>query len=172
MHLGIDRETALKGMYQAIPDEGALMVFRVEAFKKQMVFYNAFAANDPDSTFLVWKKLRDEIGLEGKRIVLLNTRQDRLYRAQQLAEMVALKMEKEIDYLALIGQSTDVVETMALRYGIPRQKLIGIGWTTPDKVFETLLSLTDKLSAIVAIGNMGGMGAETVKYYENRSINT
>jgi len=172
MHLGVDRDTALKGMHSAIPDEGVLMVFRVEAFKKQMVFFNAFAANDPDSTFLVWKKISDEIGLEGKRIVLLNTRQDRLYRAQQLAEMVAVKMEKEVDYLVLIGQSTDVVETMALRYGIPRQKLIGIGWTTPDKVFETLLSLTDKISTIVAIGNMGGMGAETVKYFENRSINT
>ena len=39
------------------------MVFRVEAFQKQLVFYNAFAANDPDSTFFVWKKIRDEIGI-------------------------------------------------------------------------------------------------------------
>jgi len=170
MHLGIDRDIALKGMYSAIPDEGVLMVFRVEAFKKEMVFYNAFAANDPDSTFLVWKKLRDEIGLEGKRIVLLNTRQDRLYRAQQLAEMVAVKLEKEIDYLVLIGQSTDVVENMAVRYGIPGKKVIAVGWTTPDKVYEALLSLTDKISTIVAIGNMGGMGAETVKYFEHRNI--
>ena len=169
-HLRIDRETALRGMYQAIPDAGALMVFRVRAFGKDLVFYNAFAANDPDSTFLVWKKIRDEIGLEGARIVLLNTRQDRLYRAQQLAEMVALRLEKEIDYLMLIGQSTDVVENMAVQYGIPGKKVVSVGWTTPDKVFEKLLSVTDKTATIVAIGNMGGMGAETVEYFEHRSI--
>lgn len=169
-HLHIDRQTALRGMYNAIPDAGVLMVYRVEAFAKKMVFYNAFAANDPDSTFLVWKKIMNEIGMEGKRIVLLNTRQDRLYRAEQLAGMVARKLEKEIDYLALIGQSTDVVENLAIRFGIPRGKVITIGWTTPDKVFEKILSLTDKISTIVAIGNMGGMGAGTVEYFEHRSI--
>lgn len=170
IHLGIQREVALKGMYTAVPDAGVLTVSNVEDFGRQMVFYNAFAANDPDSTYLVWKKIRDEIGMEGKRIVLLNTRQDRLYRAQQLAEMVAVKLEKEIDYLVLIGQSTDLVENMAIRYGVPSKKVISVGWTTPDKVYEELLSLTDKISTTVAIGNMGGMGAATVEYFEHRSI--
>jgi gamma-polyglutamate synthase len=170
-HLNIDRQTALKGMYDAIPDAGVLMVYRVEAFQKNLVFYNAFAANDPDSTFLVWKKISNEIGMEGKRIVLLNTRQDRLYRAEQLAEMVAKKLLDEVDYLMLIGQSTEVVETIAIRFGIPRNRVITVGWTTPDKVFEKVLSLTERISTIVAIGNMGGMGAGTVEYFENRSIN-
>jgi poly-gamma-glutamate synthase PgsB/CapB len=169
-HLNIDRQTALKGMYEAIPDAGVLMVFRVETFHKELVFYNGFAANDPDSTFLVWKKIRDEIGMEGKRIVLLNTRQDRLYRAEQLTEMVAKKLEKEIDFLMLIGQSIEVVENLAIRYGIPRSKLITVGWTTPDEVFEQILSVTDKTATIVAIGNMGGMGAGTVEYFEHRSL--
>jgi len=168
-HLGIDRETALKGMYQAIPDAGALMAYRVEAFQKRMVFYNAFAANDPDSTFLVWKKIRDEIGFEGLRIVLLNTRQDRLYRADQLAEMTATKINEETDYLILIGQSTDVVENMAIGYGISKKKILNLGYTTPEKVFEQVLSLTESISTIVAIGNMGGMGAQTAEFFEHRS---
>jgi poly-gamma-glutamate synthase PgsB/CapB len=168
-HLEIDRETALKGMYNAIPDAGVLWCHRVEAFKKRLVFYNAFAANDPDSTLLVWNKIRDEIGFEGTRIVLLNTRQDRLYRARQLAEMVGLKILDEIDYLMLIGQSTDVVENMSVAYGIPKKKIISVGWTTPEKVFEKILSITEKISTIVAIGNMGGMGAETVEFFEHRS---
>jgi len=168
-HLKIDRQVALKGMYDAIPDAGVLMRHRVLAFNKQMVFYNAFAANDPDSTLLVWKKIRDEIGFEGKRIILLNTRQDRLYRARQLAEMVAWNLEKEIDYLMLIGQSTDVVEGIALSSGIPGKKIVSVGWTTSEKVFEKILSVTEKTSTIVAVGNMGGMGADLVDYFENRS---
>ena len=168
-HLGLDRETALNGMYEAIPDAGALMAYRVEAFQKHLIFYNAFAANDPDSTLLVWQKIRNEIGFEGLRIVLLNTRQDRLYRADQLAEMVAKKILSEIDYLILIGQSTDVVENTAINYGVPKKKILNLGYTTPDRVFEEVLSVTEKTSTIIAIGNMGGMGAETSEFFEHRS---
>jgi gamma-polyglutamate synthase len=168
-HLDIDREIALKGMYNAVPDAGVLWCHRVEVFQKRMVFYNAFAANDPDSTLLVWQKIRDEIGFEGIRIILLNTRQDRLYRARQLAEMVGSRMQDEIDYLMLIGQSTDVVENISISCGIPKKKIISVGWTTPEKVFEKILSVTEKMSTIVAIGNMGGMGADTVEFFKHRS---
>lgn len=169
LHLNIDRKTALKGMYEAIPDEGALRQFRVQAFQKQLFFYNAFAANDPDSTVMVWQKIRDEIGFEGVRIALLNTRQDRLDRARQLAEMVGKKLVDEIDFLILIGQSTEVVENMSVSYGFPQNKILNLGWTTPAKVFEKILSVTDKMSTTVAMGNMGGMGAETSEFFENRS---
>ncbi|MCF8365830.1 MAG: poly-gamma-glutamate synthase PgsB [Bacteroidales bacterium] len=169
-HLKVDKQTALKGMYEATPDAGVLTKSEVVVFNKKMVFYNAFAANDPDSTLLVWNKIRDEIGFEGSRIILLNTRQDRLYRARQLAEMVAGKISNEIDYLVLIGQSTDVVEGMAVDLGLPRKKIVSIGWTTPDKVYEKILAITDKVSTTVGIGNMGGMGAGTVEYFENRSL--
>ena len=168
-HLKIDRKTALSGMYKAVPDAGALRRFRVEAFQKQLFFYNAFAANDPDSTFMVWQKIRDEIGLEGVRIILLNTRQDRLDRARQLAELAGRKLANEIDYLILIGQSTDVVENLTVNYGLPQKKIMNLGWTTPAKVFEKVLSVTVKMSTTLAIGNMGGMGAETAEFFENRS---
>ncbi len=168
-HLNIERKTALRGMYNAIPDEGALMCFQVNAFKKQINFYNAFAANDPDSTLIIWNKIRDEIGFEGKRIVLLNTRHDRLDRARQLAEMTATKIADEVDYLLLIGQSTEVVENIVIDYGLPQEKIINLGWTTSQKVFDQALALSDNKSTIIAIGNMGGMGAETADFFENRS---
>lgn len=167
--LGIDRNTALKGMYKAIPDEGALRAFRIDAFGKSMTFYNAFAANDPDSTMMIWNKIRDDVGMDGTKIVLLNTRHDRLDRARQLAEMCGKYLSEEADNLLLIGQSTEVVDQMASSNGFPKSKIINLGYTTPAKVFETTLSLTNMQSTIVAIGNMGGMGAETAEYFENRS---
>lgn len=168
-HLDVDRQVALKGMYDAIPDSGALRRYTVNAFSKQLFFYNAFAANDPDSTYMVWDKIKNEIGIEGARIILLNTRQDRLDRAKQLADMAARKFSDDIDYLFLIGQSTEVVEKMAVGFGFPKSKIINLGWTTPPIVFEKVLSVTAKQATIVAIGNMGGMGAETAEYFENRS---
>jgi poly-gamma-glutamate synthase PgsB/CapB len=168
-HLGVDRNTALQGMYRAVPDAGALRRYEVKSFGKHLIFYNAFAANDPDSTLMVWQKIRNEIGFEGKRIVLLNTRLDRMDRARQLAKMVATKLDKELDFLILMGQSTEVVENMSSTYGLPRKKIINLGWAEPTKVFETILSLTEKSASIVAIGNMGGKGAPTAEFFEHRS---
>ena len=168
-HLKVDRETAFRGMYKAIPDEGALKCFTVDAFNKQLNFYDAFAAYDPDSTHMIWKIIRDDIGFRGTRIVLLNTRHDRLDRAKQLAEMVSNRLDEEVDYLILMGQSTDVVQGMTTGYGFPKNKIINIGWTTPEKVFEKVLSITKTASTIIAIGNMGGAGAETAEYFEHRS---
>jgi nitrous oxide reductase accessory protein NosL len=39
----------------------------------------------------------------------------------------------------------------------------------PAKVFEKVLSLTGHAASVVAIGNMGGMGAQTAEYFEHRS---
>ena len=169
-HLNIKRETALQGMYQAVPDAGALRCYRVDETNKQMFFYNAFAANDPDSTLMVWQKVKDEIGFEGIRIILLNTRNDRMDRARQLAELSGKNLSGEIDYLVLIGQSTDVVKNMTVNSGFPQNKIINLGWTTPQVVYDKILSVTKNKSTIISIGNMGGMGAQTAEFFEQRSI--
>ncbi|MBX2991534.1 MAG: poly-gamma-glutamate synthase PgsB [Bacteroidetes bacterium] len=169
-HLGVPRDVALNGMYSAIPDAGALRRFRVEAFGKRLTFYNAFAANDPDSTLLVWKRLKEETGLDGTRIVLLNTRQDRMDRARQLTELAGRKLTPDMEYLMLIGNNTDVVKHMAMGYGVPQEKILSIGWAPPETVFEKALAATQRASTIVAIGNMGGMGGKVAEYFEHRSF--
>lgn len=169
-HLGVDRDTALRGMYAATPDAGVLRRHVVHAFGKRLAFYNAFAANDPDSTWLVWRRLRDEVGLDGCRIVLLNTRQDRMDRARQLAALAGHRLHADIDYLMLIGQCPEVVRGMAMGYGVPAGKILSVGWTTPETVFEKLLEVTGQSSSIVAIGNMGGMGGSVADYFEHRSL--
>jgi len=169
-HLDVDRTTALEGMYKAVPDAGALRRHTIIAEEKKLVFYNAFAANDPDSTLMVWQKIRDEIGFEDLRIVLLNTRHDRMDRARQLAKMTADKLGNELDFLLLMGQSTEVVENMCSHYGLDRKKIINLAWAEPEKVFEKIVSLTEKSASIVAIGNMGGMGAATAELFENKSM--
>ncbi len=168
-HLGIERKVALKGMYDAVPDEGVLVRLSSQVAGKQVFFYNVFAANDPDSSWLIWKKIRDEEGLEGTRILLLNTRQDRLDRARQLAEMVAIKIGNEADFLILIGESGEVVESMCVGYGFPKKKILNLGYTEPQKVFDAVLSITLKTSTTFAIGNMGGIGASTVEFFEHKS---
>ncbi len=168
-HLGVDKETALRGMYNAIPDEGSLTKFRINSFGKTLTFFNAFAANDPQSSLMIWKMLSDEDQLKGTKIVLLNTRHDRLDRAKQLAEMISQELKNDFNHLILIGESTDVVENLAIKYGTDKTTIINLGLTEPPKIYESILSLTKKESTIVGIGNMGGLGAKLAQYFENRN---
>ena len=169
-HLGIDRKVALNGMYKAIPDAGVLKLSRVNVFQKKINFFNGFAANDPQSSLMIWEKIKEEIGLRGVKIILLNTRQDRLDRAKQLTGMLGKKLKHQFDYLILIGQSCENVEEMAVSGGVKRNKIINLGWTEPEAVFEAVLACTIDESTIVAIGNMGGMGGNVADFFENRSV--
>ncbi|MBI5474150.1 MAG: poly-gamma-glutamate synthase PgsB [Ignavibacteriae bacterium] len=171
-HLGVRKDVALQGMYAAVPDAGVLTRAEVEVDGKRITFYNAFAANDPDSTYLVWRRLHDEIGMEGKLIVMLNTRQDRLDRARQLAELAGTKLNAEMDYLMLIGQCPEVVRLMAMQNGVASEKILEVGWTTPETVFDAVKASVDGDATVVAIGNMGGMGAKVAEYFEFRSLHT
>lgn len=169
-HLGINRKIALKGMYKAIPDAGALRRSIVNVFQKKINFFNAFAANDPQSTLMIWTRIKEEIGLRGVKMILLNTRQDRLDRAKQLTGMISSELNNQFDYLILIGQSAEVVEELAVSGGIKRNKIVNLGWTEPEAVFEAILAYTIEQSTVVAIGNMGGMGGKVADFFENRSV--
>ena len=169
-HLGIKREVALKGMYKAIPDAGVLKLSKIEILGKRINFLNGFAANDPQSTLMIWEKIKTGNKLKGLRIVLLNTRQDRLERAKQLSWLITTKMINDFDYLVLIGQSTQMVEDLCVENGIKMSRILNLGMTEPESVFDAIHSYTENESTVFAIGNMGGMGGSVAEYFENRSV--
>lgn len=167
LHLGVERDAALKGMYAAIPDEGVLTKTIIRKENKEIIFYNAFAANDPESSLMIWNNIIRLASPSELKMVLLNTREDRLDRARQLTEMVGKSIC--MDYIVLVGQRSEVVKDMALKNNISDEKIINIGWTSPENVFEKVITVIPGNATIVAIGNMGGMGADVVKYFEKMS---
>jgi len=167
-HLGVGRALALSGMKKMIPDEGALVKNTIINEHKQINFYNAFAANDPESSLMIWDSINSTIENE-QMIVLLTIRNDRQSRAIQLINLIASKME--FDYVVLIGESTKLIEEKALKFKIPREKVINKPWNTPEKIFDGLLLLSQDKTTIVGIGNMGAMGAEVSQIFRNRQIN-
>ncbi|MCZ7615779.1 MAG: hypothetical protein M5T52_20075 [Ignavibacteriaceae bacterium] len=103
-------------------------------------------------------------------MILLNTRQDRLDRAKQLTAMVGRELKNQFDNLILIGQSSEIVEELSVSNGVQRNKIINLGWTEPEAVFEAILAYTTEQSTVVAVGNMGGMGGKVADFFENRSV--
>ena len=81
-----------------------LCKYFVNYFRREIVFVNAFAANDPESTGKIWENMLEKHGNERRRIVLINCRADRPHRSQQMAE--AAVEWTQADRYILMGSGT------------------------------------------------------------------
>ncbi len=168
---GVDRQTALEGMYKVHPDAGALRVAHCWEGEKEILFVNAMAANDPESTLVIWNQIQRDFQPLGKVILLLNSRADRQDRSVQLIEMVTENIE--FDHIVLTGEKLQKFIGHVLHFGIPRSKVVGLGWTKPEKVYEELFNLVETKGTILGIGNMGAGGIDIFRhFYKNRRTDT
>ena len=84
---GVEKETALAGMLKTQPDPGATIIWELNFSGTHNYFVNLFAANDPASTYSVFKQLEPRIG-DMPLCIFLNTRSDRRYRTHQMLDIV------------------------------------------------------------------------------------
>lgn len=165
--VGVDRNTALEGMYQATPDAGALRIAMCQEGSKEILFANAMAANDPESSLAIFKEIEERFNPLGKILLLLHSRSDRQDRSLQLIEMVAGNIE--FDYLILTGQSLSRFMGVVAKFKIPKSKTIGLGNVKPERVYNEAFNLVEDRGTILGIGNVGAGGLDIARYfYKNR----
>jgi len=164
-HLGIDRQTALEAMYAYTPDPGVLRIFRINSGGKEVEFINAFAANDPDSSAIIWELLRPFRSPDKKLIVLVNVREDKIQRSEQMGEFIAAL---DADHFILAGRLTNALGNRAVASGVPQDRIVDLGNTGATEIFERILSLTPSRSMVVGIGNIVGLGEKIVSHFINR----
>lgn len=165
--LGVDRQTALQGMYNLHPDAGALRVAACSKDSKEILFVNAMAANDPESTLVIWNQIMEQFKPLGKVILLLNSRSDRQDRSVQLIEMLVKNIE--FDTIVLTGESLQKFLGYTARYKIPKSKTVGLGRIKPEKAFDELFNLVEDKGTVLGMGNMGAGGIDIFRYfYRNR----
>lgn len=168
--LDIPRDVALKGMQTCYPDSGALKIFRVEQKGKWCRFVNAMAANDPESTLMIWQKTMERYqGNLGTRIVLLNTRADRFDRSLQLLRMTGENIEH--DWFFSIGERTDRLLIYFAKYGIPVEQVVTMSITKPETIFEAIFEkVGDHGGTVMGIGNVGAGGLAVANLFRDRRI--
>jgi hypothetical protein len=88
----VDEKKALDGMIEAQPDPGATIIWKLNFSGTHNYFANLFAANDPASTYSVFKQLEPRIG-DMPLCIFLNTREDRRYRTHQMLDLVFNKIK-------------------------------------------------------------------------------
>ncbi|MEM7675186.1 MAG: poly-gamma-glutamate synthase PgsB [Myxococcota bacterium] len=165
--LGVDRATALKGMWQATPDPGALTAYELSFFGRTVVFVNAFAANDPDSTAKIWRWVRPRFEDFPKTIIIVNCRADRPDRSQQLARLAGQSLNP--DHFVLMGEGSYIFSKTATDAGLEPHRIHYAEGLNVEEVFEVVADLTGPRALVMGIANIGGQGLELVRFFRNRS---
>ncbi len=163
---GVKKADALPGMYNSIPDIGASEIFLNKVNGKELYFAHSFAANDPESTFVLIEyihKIHSEISCVA---IVLNTRADRMFRSRQLAEMLS---KRKFDGLFLIGEQELTIHSIATGHGIPAEKIYPLGRCTGDELVKEICTLDADKILVFGIGNIGGNGGPIVDYFKERS---
>jgi len=167
-YFGIDKKTALDGMYSALPDVGAMEIYKHVCKDKELHFVHAFAANDPESTEFVINSVKELFPNTHAVAIVLSTRADRIFRSKQLIQMLK---EVEYDHVYLVGEQTNTIYSYALSNNLDKKKITDCGWVTGDKLTKYTVKLPAKEILIMGIGNIGGNGGIIVDYFKKRNKN-
>ncbi|MET8407939.1 poly-gamma-glutamate synthase PgsB [Streptomyces sp. NPDC005195] len=154
--LGVDRRTALQGMYEAPPDPGVLSVERyLTPEGKKMRFANVFAANDPESTLMNINQLLDLGVIHRPLNVVINCRPDRVERNGQMGEIIP---DLDPERVFVIGHpAKSAIDAIPAEF---RSRAVDLGGDKrdPEEFMALLLKQLGPESSLVAIGNIHGQG--------------
>lgn len=158
-HFGIKEKDALAAMYEAQPDPGVLQKHNILLRGKHITIVNAMAANDPESTFLIWQMTGKEYDQVN---ILINCRNDRVDRTFQMANLIKDRIQG--DHYILTGTGTDIL-ARKLRNTIKRKTMLDIGGKKPEDVVNAVLDFVSDNSLIFAMGNTVGFGEEMLQHF-------
>ncbi|MET7983765.1 MULTISPECIES: poly-gamma-glutamate synthase PgsB [unclassified Streptomyces] len=160
--LGVERQTALQGMYDAPPDPGVLSVERyVTEEGKKLRFANVFAANDPESTLMNINQLLDLGAIHRPLNVVINCRPDRVERNGQMGEIIP---ELDPDKVFVIGHpAKSAIDAIPAEY---RSRAVDLGGDRRDaeEFMGLLLAELGADTSLVAIGNIHGQGEHLLEH--------
>jgi poly-gamma-glutamate synthase PgsB/CapB len=165
-HLGEERNKAMAAMQKVVPDPGVVKRFELEIHGKEIEFVNAFAANDPESFLVIRDMLKIHQEPDKTLIVLVNSRKDRIQRAEQLGEFITSHLDA--DFFVITGEYTKPLVTRAVACGMPHNKIEDLGGRSIEAVFNSVVSLSSERTLVFGIGNMVGFGEDIVDYFRSK----
>lgn len=169
--LGIKKEIALRGMVKARPDFGSLKIWKADfgAPLRSLILVSAFASNDPESTSEVISRVKEKIPFAGKKLIgLLNFRKDRGDRSLQWLEALERGFFRDFNRLCFIGAHIHALRTRKKVRAISSPHVSVIEKKTPEAIMEKVATLETGEAILIGMGNMGGLGEELVRYWEDR----
>ena len=172
--IGIDAQTAARGMLTAAPDPGTTAVQRIpvgDSSVTDLKWVPMFAVNDWESTVRVFRSVSAEkLSDDASRVVILNNRSDRTDRAQMFNDLISTDLREEIDRVVLFGDLQDVVSQQLVDNGLPADMVVTTG-DLENATGEALLRrVIDGLDGDVAVFGMVNIhtdhATELIRYFD------
>lgn len=164
--VGVPRDLALKGMWQAPPDPGVLTVDTYRFGDRTLRFANVFAANDPRSTVMNVQQLVESRRIGSPIFTLVNCRPDRVERNGQMGEIVP---ELLTDKLFVIGHPSK--SALAKVPSGWRGEVFDLGGAHRPvaDIVRAIAEQIDEDASMVAIGNIHGQGELLLHHLEHEA---
>ena len=160
-HFGIAATTILEGLRKAQHDIGGLKIWRFspDAAHPPWLLINAFAANDPESTFQVMSRVSEIFPQAGSGMTgILNLRADRAARTLQWIEALKQGGLGRFRRLYVTGGHARVV-----RRRLPGVELLDT--SSPEEMTRSVCSETGNERIVFGFGNIMGSGRLLVDYW-------
>ncbi len=162
--IGVDRDAALRGMWAATPDPGAMRVFRYEVAGKHWYFVNAFAANDPESTGSIWESAFNRYPEVRRRVAVMNCRVDRPDRSKTMAEACA--QWRPADKYFVTGTGTDLFLRPLIAGGVPSDDIVCLGDASGAEIVDAMARQPVESTMILGMGNIAGPGMSLAEFFQ------
>jgi len=157
--LGIDYEKAIAAATSYRPDAGAFAVYSWKQGHGTVVFADARAANDIESTNRLWADAQRMIQPNARRLLLLINREDRPDRCELFMHYIK-KQHREFDECLCLGHTP-----LPFRSAMKRE---GINIKIVRRIEDVEQVIAGQPSFIFAVGNYGGKGKLVTKWIEGR----
>ncbi len=168
--LGVPRDRAEAGMDAAVPDFGALRIWRLNRGPADPPRYtvSAFAANEPESTRRVLDRLAEiRPGLAERRIGILNLRQDREDRTRQWLEAAAAGFFSGFAGILVVGRPASPAARRLRRSAPADRFILGVAGSDAERIMAAAEARAGSLSAVfIGMGNIAGAGAALVELWD------
>jgi gamma-polyglutamate synthase len=164
--LGVGDAAIRRGIEGARYDSGALRIWRVrEGRGAGCLLVNAFAANDPESTALVYDSTMASLDVPAVRCIgLLNLRADRADRTLQWLDALAGGMGERFGQIVICGDHAFAARRRLLRSRAAAHVHIA-GGRSPVDIMDAVWRVASPGAAVFGFGNMGGRGAALVRHW-------
>lgn len=162
-YLGVEKNIAIKGMKKYKKDPGALEILHIRNMQStKITFINAMAANDPDSTLMIYRMLGiDKDDNYTNRILLINNRIDRADRMKQYIDFIKLT-ESLFDQIWVAGGFKNIMRRKILKSGVKPERVVML------EDISRVNNLKEE-TLIFGVGNMGGYGESIINFFKGYS---
>lgn len=150
--LDIDRQTALRGMWNSVPDVGVVRLLHYDIHGKDVLWVPMFAANDRESVIVTFELLQAYFPADATVVGILNNRLDRGRRAELFATMVPQDLEQYLHHVLTFGAYEETVTRSMTEHGYPADRIHNLGETsdpTLEEILEKIASLIEGTQGVL-----------------------